>query len=376
MKNFQVKNVLELLAHLLFPPISIFKYGGIFTGILFLALFILAISLKIFAAQAGYILKTKFEITADNTNILCQNSITDDDLAWLKWSRNIKKTQIFGLRKISPLTNQITDRGLSHIKGMTELWSLNLPDCQKITSAGLANLEGMTQLKYLNLSGCGKITDEGLKSLEKLTKLQTLDLSGCRQITDAGLAHLKEMTELQTLNLKECGGITDHGLKNLAGMTHLRSLNLSECNIKGPGLAYLAWMTELQELNLAECLFLQDAVMPYIKTLSRLRTLDISAGVLITDAGLAHLEELPELKSLAMPNQKFAEKKLARAKNIRETNPLVRSIIFGQSDENANARADALENLAKAELRFGPSRMTDAGVEKLQKALPECEIIR
>ncbi len=58
-----------------------------------------------------------------------------------------------------------------------------------------------------------QVTDVGLEHLTGLTQLQVLDLSGT-QVTDAGLEHLKGLTQLQVLNL---GGtkVTDAGLKDL-----------------------------------------------------------------------------------------------------------------------------------------------------------------
>ncbi|MCY2995297.1 MAG: hypothetical protein NTY19_46660 [Planctomycetota bacterium] len=61
----------------------------------------------------------------------------------------------------------------------------------KVTDAGLIHLEGLTQLQTLNL-GSTSITDAGLAHLKGLTKLQELDLSSTK-VTDAGVAELKKV---------------------------------------------------------------------------------------------------------------------------------------------------------------------------------------
>ena len=71
----------------------------------------------------------------------------------------------------------------------------------------------MTNLETLGLSGCEQITDAGLVHLKGLTNLQSLFLMKT-QITDAGLVHLKELTNLQDLNLIETP-ITDSGVAEL-----------------------------------------------------------------------------------------------------------------------------------------------------------------
>ena len=60
----------------------------------------------------------------------------------------------------------------------------------KVTDAGLVHLEGLTQLQTLNL-GATSITDAGLAHLEGLTQLHELDLSSTK-VTDAGVAELKK----------------------------------------------------------------------------------------------------------------------------------------------------------------------------------------
>ena len=59
---------------------------------------------------------------------------------------------------------QITDAGLTHLKGMTSLRGLDLHNTQ-ITGAGLVHLKGLTSLKWLYLNDT-QITDAGLTEIK------------------------------------------------------------------------------------------------------------------------------------------------------------------------------------------------------------------
>ena len=84
-----------------------------------------------------------------------------------------------------------------------------------ITDAGLKHFAGLTQLKTLDLHDT-KVTDAGLESLKSLHHLQMLFLHQTT-VTDAGLERLKGLTQLQWLCLSKTH-VTDAGLKHLAGM--------------------------------------------------------------------------------------------------------------------------------------------------------------
>ena len=109
-----------------------------------------------------------------------------------RWLRDLLGDDFFNSVVILDLSARypsppITDAGLEHVRGLTQLRELTL-NRNEITDAGLAHLEGLTQLQTLDLEHT-KITDAGLAHLEGLTKLQSLGLAQTR-ITDAGLTHL------------------------------------------------------------------------------------------------------------------------------------------------------------------------------------------
>ena len=73
---------------------------------------------------------------------------------------------------------------------LTNLQTLNLNFCRQITDAGLVHLKGLTNLEQLDLVDT-QVTDAGLVHLKGLTKLRTLFLDST-QVTDAGIADLQK----------------------------------------------------------------------------------------------------------------------------------------------------------------------------------------
>ena len=119
---------------------------------------------------------------------------------------------VFDADRIKDLARtQVTDAGLEHLKGLTQLQALFL-DSTQITDAGLVYLKGLTKLEFLRLQFT-QITGAGLVHLKGMTSLQTLYLNDT-QITDAGLVHLKGLTGLQTLELSNTK-VTDAGVADL-----------------------------------------------------------------------------------------------------------------------------------------------------------------
>jgi hypothetical protein len=128
------------------------------------------------------------------------------------WLRNLLGENFFAtvveVHFASPL---LTDRGLEHLKGLSQLRWLDLPGTQ-VTDSGLEHLKGLKQLQILSLNDT-KVTDAGLQHLKGLPQLEWLDLDGT-QVTDAGLEHLKGLTHLWRLTLHRTN-VTDQGENRL-----------------------------------------------------------------------------------------------------------------------------------------------------------------
>ncbi len=88
------------------------------------------------------------------------------------------------------------------------------------TDSVLRKLARLRRLRRLTLWR-SPITDDGLRHLVGLTELTQLDLGQCPGLTDAGLAVLRELPNLTHFGIEHQKAITDRGLHNLAGLRHL-----------------------------------------------------------------------------------------------------------------------------------------------------------
>ena len=77
---------------------------------------------------------------------------------------------------------------LEHLKGLTQLHTLDLCDTQ-VTDAGLEHLKGLRQLQWLDLERT-QVTDAWLECLNGLRQLRRLDLCET-QVTEAGVEELQ-----------------------------------------------------------------------------------------------------------------------------------------------------------------------------------------
>lgn len=101
------------------------------------------------------------------------------------------------LAELKPIASQIkwmdlartpvTDKGLAHLTGMTQLSRLHLENTG-ITDAGLDAIKGLGNLEYLNLYGT-QVSDAGLAKLSGLKNLKKLFVWQTK-VTDAGAAKL------------------------------------------------------------------------------------------------------------------------------------------------------------------------------------------
>ena len=125
--------------------------------------------------------------------------------------------------------------------------------------------------------------DEGLELLENVPELRWLDLSRTK-ITDDGLIKVGRLTKLEGLKLGQCR-ITDTGLAHLAGLVSLDGLSLLGTKVTVAGLDHLAGMRQLRMRTSSSrsCLFTTTLKLTWNE---------------ITDEGLAHLLEMPQIEIL------------------------------------------------------------------------------
>ena len=191
-----------------------------------------------------------------------------------------------------PKESDAADADLECLKEFPNLVELNL-HYSKLSDAGLEHLKSLNSLKALSISSA-KITNAGVAHLKGLTGLEILELENAR-IDDDGLVHLKGMTHLDLLHLGNTG-TTDKGLTHLRGMSKLHTLILDGTRITDVGLEVVGTLTSLRDLRLRETR-ISDGGLEHLKRLTSLQTLVLN-GSKITDAGLEHLKVLTNLRTL------------------------------------------------------------------------------
>lgn len=164
-----------------------------------------------------------------------------------------------------------------------------------------------------------KVSDDDLGYLlSSLDDLRFLSLAQTK-VSDRGLVHVTRLKRLQELHL-DYTGITNEGLSLLAGISSLQILDLKHTRISDEGLAKL-------------------------KPLKGLRGLYLTRTA-VTDAGLVHLKSFRELETLMLWDTGVSDKGLVH-----------------------------LEGLSKLrELILWGTHVTDTGVERLGRAIPDCDI--
>jgi Leucine-rich repeat (LRR) protein len=147
-------------------------------------------------------------------------------------------------------------------------------------------------------------------------RLEKLDVSGIAGVDYGFLAPIAGLEELSLAN----AGLNDDSLSRLPKLPALKKLVLDGNDIRGSGLAALSDQPALVDLSL-NCPTLTDLLANNLAELKQLKRLSL-AGSGLSDTGIRHLEGLTSLESL----------------DLRKT------------------------------------KVTAAGIERLQKALPQCKI--
>jgi hypothetical protein len=123
------------------------------------------------------------------------STLRDVDLTGIHDLRHLEILRLTGGGVVSPLL--ITDVGLESLSDLRRLKVLELPFAPHVTDAGLHHLTGLSELRLLNLGASG-ITDVGLAEIGRLRNLRELHLWGT-EVTDNGLTHLRNLTNLKVL---------------------------------------------------------------------------------------------------------------------------------------------------------------------------------
>lgn len=158
------------------------------------------------------------------------------------------------------------------------------------------------RLRLLDIGFSVGVTCLAVSSLVNVcTELSHLNVEGCKAVDDGAVAALCRLPYFVSLNISHCGLVTDEGIVAVArGCPHLRFLNAdgipgitdrAVCEL-GHRLGHQLISLELDGEELT------DASFEALRICKRLRTLGISYAENLSDASLACIQGLHELRQL------------------------------------------------------------------------------
>ena len=147
--------------------------------------------------------------------------------------------------------------------------------------------------RITHIDGGGQLTDASLARIADLGHVTSLHLAGCRWLTDEGLRHLGRMPQLERLTLSAHGRVTDGGLAVIAQLASLRTFSMNwQKGISDAGLKHLGACKSLEHVDVMGSES-GDGLIEALAGKPALRVL--KTGRLVTDAGLAKLQDIPQL---------------------------------------------------------------------------------
>ncbi len=172
--------------------------------------------------------------------------------------RGVTDADVRRLRGLTNLENlsldepQLTDEACEIIGRFDQLQHLSLGNYQDattipVTDQGLSHLVGLTQLQGLELPAPG-VTDDGLKSIAKLPTLTGLALDGTN-LSGEGLGDLSKLTNLQSLGIRNWS-LKEYALSDLPKLGNFECLVLWNCSFSKNCLRPLGECSPLRQLSL------------------------------------------------------------------------------------------------------------------------------
>jgi hypothetical protein len=203
----------------------------------------------------------------------------------------------------------------------------------------------------------GKIKDDIMPIVASLRSVEQLILNGTNGVTDAGLTYLAQMHNLHTIDLG-FSGATAASLKSVKDLTKLVKLDMPTTNVADDDLAYVENLKALEWIQFgSKCTGLTDAGLAHLRHLVNLKTVSVG-GCPITSAGLEHLRDLTKLETLNFRNTQISDlAPIAHLKELRSLSLSAAPIDSGLGPINGLSKLTVL--------LLDKSQVTDTGVKAL-----------
>ncbi|MBZ0187773.1 MAG: protein kinase [Candidatus Obscuribacterales bacterium] len=220
---------------------------------------------------------------------------TDEDFRSLK--KLLFRDNITG---VTINSNKATGQGLVFLKGVrVESFESS---SNSFDDSGLQALTGLVNLKDLTLGGTEKMTANGLKQLHKISTLKQLTI--IRSTVPQGLIEaISGLEHLEHLTLDHSGIVALQDFENLAKLENtLTFLQLENTSLTSDFLPVIGRLSKLEELNL----YGNNLTDKNIETISKLPLIKLSlAANPITDKTLGKLAKCRSLKDLNLHKCKY-----------------------------------------------------------------------
>ena len=191
-----------------------------------------------------------------------------------------------------------TDETVKRLSAIQGLEVLELDSVEDLSVRGLSHLKNLTNLRSLEVSCC-QHTDALLKVLGSapLLRLRKLVMTDVKGLSAAGFKHFKGPGLAKLTHLDIHDDIVDENLACVSALVNLQSFRLMGGEITDQGLAHLKPLTAMQDLYIAASI--SDAGLVHLSQMPLVKLGFFMSQ--ITDAGLDKLQSFfPQLKELSL----------------------------------------------------------------------------
>ena len=277
-------------------------------------------------------------------------------------------SQLENLTKLWVQKSDVTDDGLASVGKMKRLTNVSFFKCPKITDKGVEHLAGLTDLEYLFLDNDDGLTTHALSQLRPLTKLTRLEIDAIQVIDNDHLACLADFKSLECLSV-DSSRLDDTGAAHLAAVASLSALTISGTLITDAGLDRFVNLQRLESLGLGRTA-ISDAGLAKLRPLTRLKSLGLGETA-ISDGGMSVLEAFSNLTQLDLSNTPVTDEGIKHIAGLRQLE-MVELEKTQITDEGLNY----LTGLSKLQfLNLGGTAVTPEGAGKLKAAIPDVNIL-
>jgi Leucine-rich repeat (LRR) protein len=223
--------------------------------------------------------------------------------------------------------------------------------------------------------GFSSVTDAALRFISNTRSESEVELSHCERITNSGLKYLGRARSIRSVNIASCSQISDLGVENLIGSAKFESLRFYDISLSDRALKVISAAPSLTSLEIAGTQHrISDEGLSHVPQLTALKKFELSFSNGLGKNAISYIAKLSKLESLTFQDNTNVP---ASAYAALAGLPLLRTLEIGYNDSLKDTDLKYLEGLKQVESLNLTScnNLTEAGLEKLRKALPKAKVI-